>query len=224
MGVEVLFEGRGVVVVDKPAGLATTGRDLQDEACMQYALTATLGRPTWAVHQLDKDTSGIVLFVTRKNLVVDWQRRLRGPSSKKDYLAFVHGDPTWTKRLLEDPLRWDSGAHRQRVDPVGKACRTLVRVAARAAAGAHGEEGRALVEARLLTGRTHQIRAHLSAAGHPLLGERRYRDPPSEAHARCALHARRLRFVDDGQERVIEAPLPADLQALAARLDLSVLS
>lgn len=215
-GVGVLWRAGAALCVDKPPGVPTTGRTLRDPDCLQHQVAEAVGREVWAVHQLDKETSGVVVFVTKKSAVASWQRRLRAPSTKKDYLAVVHGLPAWDKRELNASLAWDARAGRQREDAGGKRCRTLVRVAARGDAFAR-------VEARLLTGRTHQIRAHLAGAGHPLAGEGRYREPPSDAHDRVALHARALRFFDDdGAEVQIKAPVPSDLVALCARLELAL--
>jgi 23S rRNA-/tRNA-specific pseudouridylate synthase len=199
--VRVLLRQGGALILDKPPGLATTGRNLDDPDCLQHVVGEALGRRVWAPHQLDAGTSGVVVFVERRALVERWQKRLRAPSTHKDYLAVVHGAPDFDKTLVEAPV-------------AGKPSRTLVRVLDRAAKSA-------LVEARLLTGRTHQVRVHLAHAGHPLLGERRYREPPSEGFGRPALHAWRLRWNDDeGAEQRVTAPLPDDLTALLDGLGL----
>jgi 23S rRNA-/tRNA-specific pseudouridylate synthase len=204
----VLWRGAGAIVVNKPAGLPTTGRTVDDPSCLQHQLAAALGRAVWAPHQLDAGTSGAVVFVDQRALVQRWQRTLRAPSTHKDYLAVVHSEPSFEKQLIEAPVG-------------GKPARTLVRVL-----DARG--GYALVQARLLTGRTHQVRVHLAHVGHPLVGERRYRQPPSEDFGRPALHAQRLRWRergdDDGPaqdaERIVVAPLPDDLAELLTQLGL----
>lgn len=204
----VLLEEDGLVAVDKPAGLPATGRDKRDLDSMEYALARHLGQEVWALHQLDKDTSGVLLFVTKRSLVGVWQRRLSDPRTHKRYLAFVHGAPAWDKLRIEAPLAYDDVARRTVVRADGKPALTLARVIARTSS-------HALLELRLETGRTHQLRVHLAHVGHPLVGEQRYRDPPCTEHPRQALHAWKL---DVAGGLSIEAPLPADLVKLRARL------
>jgi 23S rRNA-/tRNA-specific pseudouridylate synthase len=206
----ILRDAEGVVVVDKPPGLESTGRTPDDPGGVQRRLADRLGRRVWAVHQLDRDTSGVLVFVRRKSLVAQWQRRLARPSTRKRYLAIVHGHPPWTRHRVDAPLAYDRRARRWAVREGGKPSRSELRVR-----GATAEA--AVVEAVLRTGRTHQARVHLAHVGLPLFGERRYREPPCEAHPRHALHAVRLEL---GPGEAFEAPVPEDLRRLAARLGL----
>jgi 23S rRNA-/tRNA-specific pseudouridylate synthase len=204
-----LYDQDGLIALDKPPGLPSTGRDLDDPACLQAALQAALRRPVWAVHQLDRDTSGVHLFVRRKALVEPWARRLH--EGQKEYLALCHGAPTWDTTRAEHPLGWLERGRRRGVTPQGQPARTDLTVLARAHAAA-------LLLALPRTGRTHQIRLHLAALHHPLIGEPRYKTPPCALHPRHALHCARIRLGD----LCLEAPLPPDLVALAAALDLKI--
>lgn len=209
LSARVLLNEGGLIAVDKPAGVIATGRE---ETSFEQALARHLGRPVWPLHQLDRDTSGVMLFVTKRSLVPAWQKRLSDRRTHKRYLAVVHGSPMWERTRVEAPLAYDERLRRMVVREGGKPALTLARVRART-------ETHALVEVRLETGRTHQVRAHLAHRGHPVVGERRYREPPSDEHERQALHAWRLEVAEGPH---LEAPLPPDLVGLLERLGLDV--
>ena len=206
----ILVDEDGVVAIDKPAGLESTGKDLDDPRAVQFRLARQLGKKVWAVHQLDKDTSGVLVFVRKKSLVAEWQRLLGAPRTRKRYFAIAHGRFEGERRRIEAPLAYDAKARRWVVRAGGKVASTEVVLLAAA-------DGASALEVILHTGRTHQARVHLAHLGHPLLGEARYRDPPCDAHPRHALHARRIELADG---RAITAPIPDDLAALAEQLGL----
>lgn len=208
--ISVLHDAEGVVVVNKPAGLETSGRTLDDPRSVQHALGRQLRRHVWAVHQLDRDTSGVLVLVRRRSLVAVWQDELR--RGRKVYLAFCHGRVAWAERRVEAPLRYDEARRRWAVGEGGRSACSIVRRLA-------VSDDASLVEVELVTGRTHQARVHLAHLGHPLIGERRYREPPSTLHPRHALHALRIELADG---RRFEAPIPEDLRALAERLGLAL--
>jgi len=209
----ILVEREGLLVVDKPADLPTSGRSLEDPDCLQWLLLERARRIAppgfvWAVHQLDADTSGVNLFTPVRDMVARLKDELAAPSAVKSYLAVVHGEPPWDTHTSTAPL----GELRPGilgVAPEGRAAHSEFRVLARNA-------GHALVEARIRTGRTHQIRIHLAHAGHPLVGEGWYRAPPCALHPRQALHAARMSL----PSLDVEAPLAPDLIELLARLGL----
>ncbi|MCB9594906.1 MAG: RNA pseudouridine synthase [Sandaracinaceae bacterium] len=201
--IRVLYDAGGVLVLDKPPGLETTGRTRDDPGGLEHHVTARLGRPVWPVHQLDRDTSGVVIFVRRKAAVAEWQERLR--RATKRYVAIVHG--RMVSETVDAALAYDPELRRWVTRADGKAARTVFEVL-------DGRDRASLVEARPATGRTHQIRVHLASVGHPLFGEGRYREPACVEHPRHALHVRRIE-VDD---LAFEAPLPEDLRELATRL------
>ncbi|MFT5734406.1 MAG: 23S rRNA-/tRNA-specific pseudouridylate synthase [Planctomycetota bacterium] len=192
----ILFEADEILAVDKCPDLPTSGRSLDDQDCLQYRLIQRHGHMVWAVHQLDADTSGVNLFTTAKRLVEPLKRGMAEEGSLKSYLAVVHGEPAWDSHDCTAPI----GSIRPGelgVTQEGKSARSGFQVLARA-------PGFAAIRAEISTGRTHQIRIHLSSLGHPLVGEEWYREEPCQLHPRQALHAERLR---------VEAPLPLDLRA-----------
>jgi 23S rRNA-/tRNA-specific pseudouridylate synthase len=196
--------------------LPTAGRTLDDPDCLQFWLMLRCKRMIWAVHQLDADTTGVNVFVSKKSLVPKMQERLRFPNAAKSYLAVVHGNPTFDAVRIDEPLGFlkTSDFSGQAVVVGGKASATRVTVLARS-------ETHALVRATLETGRTHQVRVHLAHVGHPLVGEEWYRRPPCDEHPRQALHAERIEFRDEESPSELVSPMPADLQALVEGLELT---
>ncbi|MGO9064309.1 MAG: RluA family pseudouridine synthase [Myxococcaceae bacterium] len=221
----LLWRGAGLVAVDKPAGvLVVPGR--QEKACVRVLLEASLGQPVWVVHRLDRDTSGLLLFALdaashrAANLAFETGR------VKKTYLALV-APALERARNMDLPLVPARRGRMRlaRLGEVGKAAQTrLVPVEWYPEAG--------LVQAEPLTGRTHQIRLHLQAAGSPLLVDPQYGRPEAVKAAalggtgedvvlaRTPLHAARLVLDGGGGLPAIdlEAPLPADMRRAVALL------
>ena len=207
----ILLERGPLLAIDKPAGLPSTGRALDDPDCLQHAVIARAGTMVWAVHQLDADTSGVNLFTTERRAVAPLKDALSATSTHKRYVAVVHGRPDWEAHVETSPIGQATETSLG-VTPDGRDARTELRVADRAAE-------HALLDVRLRTGRTHQIRIHAAHLGHPLVGEEWYRSPPCDEHPRQALHALRLSL--DGPFHLdVSAPFPEDLQRLTARLGL----
>jgi 23S rRNA-/tRNA-specific pseudouridylate synthase len=200
----ILWEDCGLLALDKPPDMPTSGRNLGDDDCLQYWLIQRQGGMVWAVHQLDADTSGVNLFVTERRLVSVMKEQMARASAEKRYLALVRGRPDWEERELQAPI----GPVDDRSLGIcleGKPAHSLFRVRAMG-------DGATLVEARIFTGRTHQIRIHLAHLGHPVLGEEWYVRPACTAHPRQALHAWKMRL----DELELEAPVPQDLRELMA--------
>jgi 23S rRNA pseudouridine1911/1915/1917 synthase len=221
-----------VVVVNKPAGILSVPFEQGDRDTLIDVTRAAVRRrgtrgfdpELGCVHRLDVDTTGLLMFTRNLAAKRVLAQQFREHSVHRRYVALVHGAPigrtfdTVLVRDRGDGLRGSWGHFRRpRGKPPEDAQRavTHVRVLERLA-------GAALVECQLETGRQHQIRIHLSEAGHPLLGERVYirdfREPLIEA-PRPMLHARELGFVHprDAQRLWFEAQPPEDfLAALSA--------
>jgi 23S rRNA-/tRNA-specific pseudouridylate synthase len=210
----ILHEKGGLLVLDKPHGLPTAGRTLRDPDCLQYQLMERHGGPVWAVHQLDADTTGLNVFATRKKLVPELQRRMRSPVGTKTYLAIVHGEPHWDEREVSLPIGWVD-ERSLGVVAGGKAASSAFLVLDRSG-------GFAMVQGRLFTGRTHQLRIHLASLGHPLVGEEWYRDPPCTVHPRQALHAWRLQLGPGTGPDQFFCALAPDLVERAEALGLAI--
>ena len=207
-----------LLVVNKPPGLATTGRTLDDTACLQWEVSQCLdGRPVWAIHQLDKDTSGLCLFTTRSQQVPRWADALR--SGDKSYLAICHGGPTQRVTDVFSPIgkrRVKNGREIPAIVRTGKSAHSTIEVIERGAAYS-------VLRVRIHTGRTHQVRLHLASLGCPLVGERLHREPRCMALNRHALHAWTLRMsAGDGSALRLTQPAPADLIEFAAEHHLTL--
>ena len=187
MAVTVIFEDQALIVVDKPAGLlAVPGRGADKQDCMSARV-----QQQWpaarVVHRLDMATSGLMLFARGAEL----QRRLSGDFAArrivKHYVAVVDGRMTSAQGCIDLPLAADWPQRpRQKVDAMqGKASHTAwLRIAYDAA----GDATRLMLTPS--TGRTHQLRVHCSAIGHPILGDALYAPPAVRDRAeRLLLHA-----------------------------------
>ena len=228
---EILYEDEDLAVVNKPAGMivhpgagAASGT-LVSALLHRFGQLSAIGGPMrpGIIHRLDKETSGAMVVArtdeAHRHLVEQFSNR----EVEKTYVALLHG------RLKEDSGQIDL--------PVARDLRRRTRMAARRREGrpAHTEwrvlarlEGFTLVSARLHTGRTHQLRVHFSALGHPVVGDTVYgapravRAPAAELEplGRNFLHAARLQFTHPRSEEPVDvrAPLPAELRDYLRRL------
>lgn len=205
----VLYEDAGLVVVDKPAGMATAaGGGIDDDASLHAWVTRHVGERTFIVHRLDRGTGGAIVFAK----TADSHRRLSQAFEQrevaKSYLAVVDGHVRRTTGEIAEPLR-AFGSGRVGVDPKGSQALTRYRRLERL-------QGADLLEVEPLTGRRHQIRVHCYAMGHPVLGDTRYgADRPVGGAPRLMLHAAELRLpVLDGEPLVVQASPPPEFEAV----------
>lgn len=211
---EILFENTDALVVDKPAGLPVYpgragGPSIEDF----FPLWRRGKNGPWAVHRLDQDTAGCLLIARKKRFLLEAQELMAAGSAQKLYWAVLSGVPLVEQGCIDAPLakvtigrQW-----RMAVAADGAPARTLWRVL-----GVH--EGRALVEFTLLTGRTHQIRAHAAHLGYPVQGDPVYGDGKG---AMCLL-ARSL-IVPTSVPVMALAPVPAHMrQAVQACLGIEL--
>lgn len=213
-GDAVLFEDDGLLVLDKPAGLAVHGG-----SGVSYGLIEALramrpeARFLELVHRLDRDTSGCIMVAKKRSALVALHAALRGDGVDKRYLALVAGQWPERRRRIEVPLEKNtlqSGERMVRVAATGKEALTEFRVVERLKTAT-------LVEARPITGRTHQIRVHAQYAGHPLACDDKYGNRDADARfreqglRRLFLHAHQLSFDWQGHRLELHAPLEPEL-------------
>lgn len=222
----ILFENEGLLVINKPAGLAVHGgsgvslglievlRQMRPEA-----------RYLELVHRLDRDTSGCIMIAKKRSYLRHLQAALRDKSSSgvlKIYQALVIGDWPDDCRRVTAPLRKSELGESERIVKVhlqGKASLTEFKVLQR-------YQGYTLIEARPITGRTHQIRVHAQYMGHSLVGDEKYGDDDINrsmrelGFKRLFLHAAELGFSLPGETALtrVKAPLAADLAEPLSRL------
>ena len=222
----IVYADDDVVVVDKPPGLVVHPGSGNADGTLVNGLLARFGdmagtgdpaRPG-VVHRLDKGTSGLLVVARSERAYESLVAQLQTRSVSRVYLALVAGLVEAPGGLIDAPIgRGETDPTRMTVSARGKEARTRYEVLER-----YGSPiPCTLVECRLETGRTHQIRVHLAAIGHPVLGDARYGGV--RAGLRCPrpfLHAHRLEFDHPGTgERVSwSSPLPPDLDEIRGRL------
>lgn len=206
--ISVLFENDDIIGVDKPEGLAST--PVQGGECLLELLSAQYRERLYAVHRLDREASGVILFA-RTAAAHRWlNEQFSSRSVRKDYLALVHGVIGRESGVIDRPLR-EFGSGRIGVDlQQGKPSVTEFQVVERHASYT-------LVRASAHTGRRHQIRAHLYSIGHPIVGDRRYGEKARQRpFPRLMLHAQRIAFhLPSGEEVTVESPVPPSFRAVA---------
>jgi 23S rRNA pseudouridine1911/1915/1917 synthase len=220
---DVVFEDAAMIVIDKPAGIVVHPAPGNERGTLVNGLLARFPelrddqgdlRPG-IVHRLDKDTSGLMVVGRTLTSVTQLQRQMQSRSTEKRYLLLVRGNINEDEGLIDAPIARDlRNRQRMAVRAEGRAAQTHFWVRER-----FGDC--TLVEALLLTGRTHQLRVHFASISHPVEGDVIYgptrRAPGLE---RQFVHARflRLRSPHDDAEHTFTSELPADLSAAIERL------
>jgi 23S rRNA pseudouridine955/2504/2580 synthase len=219
----IVHEDPALLVVDKPAGVAVHGGSGVSFGVIESLRAA---RPQAKLlelaHRLDRDTSGLLMVAKKRTALVELHRMLREGEVEKVYTAVVKGMPAEASFEIREALHkyvTGEGERRVSVREGGKAALTRIRVV-------KGTRDFSVLEVRLLTGRTHQIRVHLAHAGHPVLGDDKYGDFPlnralaKKGVKRLFLHAGRLAFAHplSGERLRLNAALPTDMAAFSARL------
>ncbi|HEX5229226.1 MAG TPA: RluA family pseudouridine synthase [Bryobacteraceae bacterium] len=219
---EVLYEDLGVIAINKPAGMVVHSGAGQHSGTLVNALLHRFGKLSKVggelrpgiVHRLDRYTSGVILVARNDAAHRNLAEQFASRKVEKIYVALVHG------RLKQDRGRIETPITR---DPVRR-----TRMTARLAHGRNAItsyqvlrrfEKFTLLEVKIGTGRTHQIRVHLASIGHPVVGDKLYGAPASEL-GRYFLHARQITFhsPDSGASVTVAAPMPPDLENYLAAL------
>lgn len=218
---DIAYEDDALLVLDKPAGLAVHGGSgVSFGVIEQLRRQRPEARFLELVHRLDRETSGLLIVAKKRSALTVLHDMMRDGKVEKRYLTLVAG--RWLNPLqhIKQPLLkylLDNGERRVSVNRDGKPAHSIVRLERR-------WEGFSLLEVELKTGRTHQIRVHLTHAGFPLCGDDKYGDftlnkqLDKEGLGRMFLHAAKLSFRHPLTDQLIElaAPLPAELEGFLA--------
>ncbi|MDP2834770.1 MAG: RluA family pseudouridine synthase [Pseudomonadota bacterium] len=213
----VIYRDDALLVIDKPAGQAVHGGSgISLGVIEQLRQELPQAKFLELAHRLDRETSGVLMLALKRSALVELHRMLRDGEPKKTYVALATGQWRDAVRHVKLPLQRylnDDGERRVAVDDDGQRAHTVFRLQRNYA-------DFSLLEAELKTGRTHQIRVHLAALGHPIAGDDKYGSPEvnralkKQGLRRMFLHAARLEIKHPltGAALVVEAPLAPDLQ------------
>ncbi len=222
----ILFEDARLLALNKPSGLASHGGSGISHGAIESLRALRPGQSLELVHRLDRDTSGLLVVAKKRSALRELQALLRedhGAGIDKRYLALLIGRMPDGVMTVEAPLHVglrQGGERHVTVSEAGKPSTTHFRMLER-------RGGMSWCEARIETGRTHQIRVHAQHLGHPVAGDDKYGDAEANRRLReqaglkrLFLHAASLRFaLDAGRaEYLLEAPLPPDLREVLDRL------
>lgn len=205
----IIHEDEHLIVVDKPAGLSVLPDGWEKGSQYLVKILEEQYEKLLIVHRLDKLTSGVMVFGRDAETHRALNNQFENHEAQKTYHALIEGKPKWEEKIAKHPLRANVGhKHRTMVDDKkGKPSETRFRVIKR-------YQEAALIEAKPVTGRTHQIRVHAYALGHPLIEDFLYGAKDMYGIPHLMLHAQSLSFVHPATKEITKfsAPRPADFE------------
>ena len=217
-GLEILYEDKDIIVVDKPAGLVTIGTANNKTNTAYYKLTDYVRKGNsksrnriFIVHRLDQSTSGVLVFA--KNEEAKFRLQSQWKDTEKKYVAVVYGQLAKKEDVISSYLAENKVyiVYSTTDTTKGKLARTAYKVL---------KESRqfSLLEINLLTGRKNQIRVHLADKGHPVVGDRKY-GKPKDAFRRLALHSKSISFKHPttGRQMTFETRMPSYFNELVEK-------
>lgn len=210
----IVVEDEGLIVLNKPFGMAVHGGSGVSLGVIETMRAATQKKYLELIHRIDKETSGLLLIAKKRSTLKQWQDAFRNKTVQKSYVCIALGHIKPDVLTIDKPLKkftLPSGERHVRVDEMGKMSVTHIKVLARATL-----DGRpvSIVLAYPVTGRTHQIRVHLASVGHALLGDDKYQSLQLASVKRLMLHAYRIR----AQEHSFTAPIAEDMAQIISQI------
>ena len=194
MNLEIIYQDKHLIAVNKPGGmLSVPGRGKDKQDCVVSRLQQTIN-DIRVVHRLDCHTSGVMLLAIGADMQRCLSRQFHDREVEKSYVALVEGEIEQSEGIIDVPMRGDpSNRPMQVIDHLhGKHALTHWRMIRHENTGVVPQSSR--LQLRPVTGRTHQLRVHCMALGHPIVGDRLYNDRVSSKAERMMLHAERLEF------------------------------
>ncbi len=218
----IIFEDNRYLVLNKPSGIAVHGGSGLSYGVIEGLRALRPDAPYLELaHRLDRETSGLLVIAKRRSALRAFQKLMVSNGIDKRYIALVKGCWEGGERRINLALQKNtlkSGERMVRVDPEGKSALSLFKPL-------HIYGSSSLIEVRIITGRTHQVRVHALSAGHPIAGDQKYGDEVFNAQMaqlgckRLFLHAAKLRFtIEEEATYDFEAPLDDSLQQLINKL------
>lgn len=216
----ICYEDKGVMVIDKPAGMAVHGGSGLSWGVVDAIRAMRPNASVDLVHRLDRETSGCLLLALDGDALRALNTQIKNEQIEKRYLCLLDGKLKQDREEVNAPIgKFErSGQRFMRVDAEGKPAHTTFRLLQN-----YGECS--FAEAQLHTGRTHQIRVHAAHLGAPLVGDSRYAAPERQKFWKAAglkrmfLHAHQLKFYTrDGQQQLVSSQLPAALRELLEKI------
>lgn len=228
LSISVIEEHEHFLIIDKSAGIQVHPSVSRENGTVvnwiiaHYQEIRTVGdsaRPG-IVHRLDRDTSGLLVIARTKRSFTALKKLFKDRKIKKCYLALVFGIPKEKEGIITTPIARSARGDRQRAVLPGRRVKGIIRPAETHYRVLQTFENTSLVEIEPRTGRTHQIRVHLSSIGHPVLGDTLYASRSSRelsiGRSYHLLHAAALSFTLFGQKYSFESPLPKDFKEALA--------
>jgi 23S rRNA pseudouridine1911/1915/1917 synthase len=207
---DIIYQDKDLIAINKPAGLLSVGTPTESKQHALYILRNQLMRgrnqlKLWPVHRLDRDTSGVLLFATskemRESVMGTWGK------SEKVYLAIVKGIPKEKSGTIDQPLRLDEKIFHVHVGEHPHAKEAITHYEVK-----ESKEETSLLEVSIETGRQHQIRAHMAWLGHSIMGDERY----GKKGEKMGLHSKKLTIIHPVHKKSLsfEVDAPRDFYAL----------
>ncbi|QGU95523.1 RluA family pseudouridine synthase [Clostridium bovifaecis] len=220
MDLDIVYEDQDIIVLNKPKGMVVhpTKRHLNgtlSNGLLYYFKEKKENSIVRLVNRLDMDTSGLIIVAKNAFSHMALARDMQKDEFVKSYLAIVHGNIKEKEGVIDKPIyRVGEGTIKRIIDERGQRSVTRFEVI-------KSYEDADLVKLTLETGRTHQIRVHLSSTGHPIFGDALYGEEENEYIERQALHAYRLEFPHPKDRRILklESELPFDMKNLIFKLE-----
>jgi len=188
--VDVIYQDEHLIIVNKPEGMKTHPNN-ENEVTLQNHVATAIKQPVYVVHRLDKDTSGLVLFAKNHFVLPILNQMLSQKLIQRQYLALVENHFNQKNITINQPIARDRHDKTKRMTTsTGQSALTHIKVLEEK----NSSQSLSLVQCNLETGRTHQIRVHLSWSGHPIIGDPLY-NSHSSANQRLMLHAEKINFI-----------------------------